>query len=1076
MHRSSSSRLVEDVSPPGALAYYPPLLAHSSSGSHPCGTSSPPPSQQPPSADAGGRRGNAAFPPTAPESRATASAPLATEGGAGPFDDVSAEGFLSFKAEVPYLKACSLSPPRVIFQPPSILQLCNAAGVDAQGLHLYSGHRLPSISLCVEMGEFAFNYQDMNNDLREEDRVDKLCPPDPLDWDSVAFEVQRRSQDSEEALWEERFWCDMKRARQEEKERRELKAQQKAQYQQRRALARASVSSVGGSRAALSAQLTPLSRQQSLKSFFGGRASPMDPALPASHNTNDHRRPSGGLLAAREQPELSAARAPPTLPPTSAQQTAKGFLRRAKYNEGRHVAASAGQTLPPSATVRAAVPTVTRSSITSAATASGGGGGGGGFAENGFRFPVLSIRSEASNCVVDLSSTVGSGSNLPSVLADVMTPLTPQTVDGGNTPRAPGRHSAGVVYDSSSNTAARNVNLRGRAGAEPFPPTPICPERRPANTATGAAASPAAAKGDGSHSLVSGRAAATATTETDGKPSGSDALSSADAMNSKAPRNARADNSVSSRAAASSSRDPNTALPEPASPRASGPSNLSMTSQSGAGNPARVTVVVAPEPMPAESGRQRRPPGGAPNVPSASRAESLHPTTTTTTNGNGNGQQLQYPQKQGRADREPARTLKQPPAHLNKSPCRVSPDSTHVSGAAARPPDAGDLAQHPSTGSPSVNTADGVLPHLPQKPQPAPNSRVRVPPMKGSPLTHRRDSAMTPTVAVSGGGCFSFAVTTSTFTSSPDGGLSPDATNNTLTTAGVGSSFLGATEDSAKDQSFPMADSGVHGGCGGSSVVVVRQHEVITPGRTPRKAKGEENLTVERDRAYGGADHRSHPPPSEHHHGPLRQAPADGHQRAARATPYASAKRQAATENGESRGQADTAAAVPRHSQSKAPAPSGVAADSLSPRRATAGSDPQGARSAGRGTNPWLPPLSSPSNHQNGDATAAEPSPSSSPVATGDGGGGGGGGAPLPLTGSMHASSFREPYQQHPEDFGTGDVSHCHHAEQRRPLQAAGAGPHEPIGASTSSKGKTAQQTRQRKTAKKGGAQCCAIM
>ncbi|CCW67741.1 unnamed protein product [Phytomonas sp. Hart1] len=253
---------------------------------------------------------------------------------------------LNLKDVVPYLRHLSLSSEHVIYKPLTALQLSNIPAKTCKQV-LDTNRPVPTITLAVETGPFAFNFRYIN-EVSEADKIGKLCPPDPVELDGISTEVAEFKPDVEESYWEGEFWRALTAAQDTGHKKHELMKQSRLRSQRLLALSRASVSSVMGS-PTLNFTATPLSSQVSKNS------TPMSNSLElnniSSFNSVSLSRvyhpscilhnsvtstPSATIdQFYQKKMDTDAVLATPTT--TTAQRNAKGFLRRARFNEKQRV-------------------------------------------------------------------------------------------------------------------------------------------------------------------------------------------------------------------------------------------------------------------------------------------------------------------------------------------------------------------------------------------------------------------------------------------------------------------------------------------------------------------------------------------------------------------------------------------------------------------------------------------------------------------------------------------------------------------------------------------------------------------
>ncbi|GET91620.1 hypothetical protein, conserved [Leishmania tarentolae] len=217
--------------------------------------------------------------------------------------------------KVPYLRSILEGPTCTVYRPPTVIQLSEATGCSVSKLAgAYSD--LPVITLNKikaagdqEAASAAATAVSPNSDGFE---YLQLSPTDDsLEMAAKALMARRPVPDAEEIFWEAEYWEVLRRAKRQAKEEKERIRERKMRHREKRAVMGASSSSIGmpspklGGAATLSSMnspsfATPHSRQGSL----GGPSADCGDTSPS-------------YLHAQ----------------TAAQRTAKGLLRRARYNE-----------------------------------------------------------------------------------------------------------------------------------------------------------------------------------------------------------------------------------------------------------------------------------------------------------------------------------------------------------------------------------------------------------------------------------------------------------------------------------------------------------------------------------------------------------------------------------------------------------------------------------------------------------------------------------------------------------------------------------------------------------------------
>ncbi|CBZ29672.1 conserved hypothetical protein [Leishmania mexicana MHOM/GT/2001/U1103] len=273
---------------------------------------------------------------------------------------------------VPYLRSILEGPTCTVYRPPTVIQLSEATGCSVSKLAgAYSD--LPAITLnkiraTGDQEAAAAAAASLNSDGFE---YLQLSPTDDsLEMAAKALMARRPVPDAEEIFWEAEYWEVLRRAKRQAQEKKERLREKKLKQREKRAVVGASNSSVGvpspklGQAATLSSMnspsfTTPHSRQTSL----GGPSGDCGDVSPAYLHTQ-----------------------------TAAQRTAKGLLRRARYNEAHNpvqrVLVRTASLLSQSSATQSVIRCRTRprhDSITSQQTLSGA---------RGFQYPLSSLASE----------------------------------------------------------------------------------------------------------------------------------------------------------------------------------------------------------------------------------------------------------------------------------------------------------------------------------------------------------------------------------------------------------------------------------------------------------------------------------------------------------------------------------------------------------------------------------------------------------------------------------------------------------------------------------------------------------
>ncbi|KAG5495589.1 hypothetical protein GH5_03254 [Leishmania sp. Ghana 2012 LV757] len=216
---------------------------------------------------------------------------------------------------VPYLRSIVEGPMRTVYRPPTVIQLSEATGCSVSKLAgAYSDLPVITLSSIVsaedqEATAAAIAAVSRNSDVFE---YLQLSPTDDsMEMAAKALMARRPVPDAEEIFWEADYWEVLRRAKRQAKEEKERLREKKRAQREKKAMMGVSNSSVGvrSPNVCMAATLssvnlpsfaTPHSRQGSL----GGPPGDFGDRSPASLHIQ-----------------------------TAAQRTAKGLLRRARYNE-----------------------------------------------------------------------------------------------------------------------------------------------------------------------------------------------------------------------------------------------------------------------------------------------------------------------------------------------------------------------------------------------------------------------------------------------------------------------------------------------------------------------------------------------------------------------------------------------------------------------------------------------------------------------------------------------------------------------------------------------------------------------
>ncbi|KAK7201988.1 hypothetical protein NESM_000266800 [Novymonas esmeraldas] len=300
--------------------------------------------------------------------------PLSSPGPSPPPASLTgAEQWAAALQRVPYLCALRQGPTCVVYRPPTVIQLSEATGCSVGDLTgAYSD--LPVITLNKVLPGIDHETTAAAAAISlTSDGVEylQLSPTDDvLEMAAKALMARRPVPDAEEIFWEADYWEVLRRAKRQAQEEKERRRERKRLQKEKKSLMGVSNSSVGmpspngGAAATLSAinsplYATPHSRQGSLCGPLGDGGD----RSPASLHMQ-----------------------------TAAQRTAKGLLRRARYNEahnpGQRLLVRSASLLSQNSQTQSTIRCRTRprhDSITSQSTVGGA---------RGFQYPLSSVASD----------------------------------------------------------------------------------------------------------------------------------------------------------------------------------------------------------------------------------------------------------------------------------------------------------------------------------------------------------------------------------------------------------------------------------------------------------------------------------------------------------------------------------------------------------------------------------------------------------------------------------------------------------------------------------------------------------
>nr|CAJ2479186.1 unnamed protein product [Leishmania braziliensis] len=303
--------------------------------------------------------------PLPPPSSAGSSAMIASD---------ASERWAAALQSVPYLHSILEGPTFTVYRPPTVIQLSEATGCSVSKLAgAYSDLPVITLTKIVSTG-----YQEkaapeaaalsLNSDAFE---YLQLSPTDDsLEMAAKALMARRPVPDAEEIFWEAEYWETLSRVRRQAQEEKEGLREKKRAQRERRAMMGASNSSVGVPSSRMGAATT----QSSMNS----------PSFATPHSRQGSLGGPPGDCGDGSPANLHIQ--------TAAQRTAKGLLRRARYNEAHNPAqrmlVRSGSLLSQSSATQSVVRCRTRprhDSITSLHTLSGA---------RGFQYPLSSFASD----------------------------------------------------------------------------------------------------------------------------------------------------------------------------------------------------------------------------------------------------------------------------------------------------------------------------------------------------------------------------------------------------------------------------------------------------------------------------------------------------------------------------------------------------------------------------------------------------------------------------------------------------------------------------------------------------------
>ncbi|KPA84892.1 hypothetical protein ABB37_01346 [Leptomonas pyrrhocoris] len=218
-------------------------------------------------------------------------------------------------SSIPYLSQTHFSGFSIVYKPPTVIQLSEATGCSVSEL-AGAYNDLPFIQLCKELPSDAAATV-VAADAQTFDSFDylQLVPIDEtLELATNAVRARRPVPDAEETFWEADYWEKLKRIKQEEQQRKDMRRRNKMAKEGKREANGASVSTVvlpyaytlGNTLSATNSPsfMTPHSRQGSLSGHVGDAET--SPTM-------------ASLQSAQRQKRI-----------------AKGLLRRARYNESHN--------------------------------------------------------------------------------------------------------------------------------------------------------------------------------------------------------------------------------------------------------------------------------------------------------------------------------------------------------------------------------------------------------------------------------------------------------------------------------------------------------------------------------------------------------------------------------------------------------------------------------------------------------------------------------------------------------------------------------------------------------------------
>ncbi|KAG5494833.1 hypothetical protein JIQ42_02449 [Leishmania sp. Namibia] len=241
--------------------------------------------------------------------------PSSSAGSSVVIASAASERWAAALQSVPYLRSIVEGPMRTVYRPPTVIQLSEATGCSVSKL-AGSYSDLPVITLnsivsAEDQGATAAAIAAVSRNSDVFEYLQLSPTDDSMEMAAKALMARRPVPDAEEIFWEADYWEVLRRAKRQAKEEKERLREKKRAQREKRAVMGVSNSSVGVRSpnvcmaATLSSVNSPsVATPHSLQGSLGGPPGDFGDRSPASLHIQ-----------------------------TAAQRTAKGLLRRARYNE-----------------------------------------------------------------------------------------------------------------------------------------------------------------------------------------------------------------------------------------------------------------------------------------------------------------------------------------------------------------------------------------------------------------------------------------------------------------------------------------------------------------------------------------------------------------------------------------------------------------------------------------------------------------------------------------------------------------------------------------------------------------------